>query len=114
MALGDLQEEPSAGKPHARICEGESRMAELLDHPSSRYARRRRPAKCLPINQIHQAQPRYTRRRWPGQMEKLWSPIHFHDRIVPRLREGGASDEQIQALLVDNPRRFFAGEPIPS
>ena len=33
MALGDLQEEPSAGKPHARICEGESRMAELLDHP---------------------------------------------------------------------------------
>jgi hypothetical protein len=33
VALGDLQEEPSAGKPHARICEGESRMAELLDHP---------------------------------------------------------------------------------
>ena len=31
MALGNLQEEPSAGKPHARICEGESRMAELLD-----------------------------------------------------------------------------------
>ncbi len=31
MALGDLQEEPSAGKPHARICEGENRMAELLD-----------------------------------------------------------------------------------
>jgi molybdate transport system substrate-binding protein len=23
---------PGAGKPHARICEGESRMAELLDH----------------------------------------------------------------------------------
>jgi len=32
VALGNLQEEPSAGKPHARICEGESRMAELLDH----------------------------------------------------------------------------------
>jgi hypothetical protein len=26
-----LQEEPDAGKPHVRICEGESRMAELLD-----------------------------------------------------------------------------------
>ena len=26
-------EEPSAGKPHARICEGESGMVELLDHP---------------------------------------------------------------------------------
>jgi hypothetical protein len=24
-------EEPGADKPHARICEGESRMAELLD-----------------------------------------------------------------------------------
>ncbi len=36
MALGDLQEEPSAGKPHARICEGESRMAELLDQPRPR------------------------------------------------------------------------------
>ena len=32
------REEPGAGKPHARICEGESRMAELLDHDlSSRH-----------------------------------------------------------------------------
>jgi len=31
-ALGQPEEEPSAGKPHARICEGASRMAELLDH----------------------------------------------------------------------------------
>ena len=34
--MGDLREEPSAGKPLARICEGESRMAELLDqYPTS-------------------------------------------------------------------------------
>jgi phosphotriesterase-related protein len=45
-------------------------------------------------------------------MEKIWNPLHFHRRIVPRLREGGASDADIRALLVDNPRRFFAGEPI--
>ena len=45
MALGDLQEEPSAGKPHARICEGESRMAELLDHPPSTTSTSRPPAK---------------------------------------------------------------------
>ncbi len=32
-AAGYPREEPSAGKPHARNCEGESRMAELLDHP---------------------------------------------------------------------------------
>ena len=31
--LGYPREEPYAGKPHVRICEGESRMAELLDHP---------------------------------------------------------------------------------
>jgi hypothetical protein len=29
---GYSREEPYAGKPHVRICEGESRMAELLDH----------------------------------------------------------------------------------
>jgi hypothetical protein len=31
LTRGKPQEEPSAGKPLARICEGESRMAELLD-----------------------------------------------------------------------------------
>lgn len=30
--LGHPVDEPSAGKPHARISEGESRMAEVLDH----------------------------------------------------------------------------------
>ena len=30
------REEPGAGKPPARICEGESRMAELLDHPPTK------------------------------------------------------------------------------
>jgi hypothetical protein len=29
--VGHPEDEPSAGKPHARLCEGESRMAELLD-----------------------------------------------------------------------------------
>ncbi len=28
---GHLREEPYEGKPHVRICEGESRTAELLD-----------------------------------------------------------------------------------
>jgi phosphotriesterase-related protein len=45
-------------------------------------------------------------------MEQIWNPLHFTRRIVPRLREGGANDEQIEALLVDNPRRYFAGEKI--
>jgi phosphotriesterase-related protein len=46
-----------------------------------------------------------------AQMEKVWNPTHFFERIVPRLADGGASDAQIEQLLVENPRRFFAGEP---
>jgi hypothetical protein len=34
-ALGNLREEPSAGRPHARIRGGESRMAELPDRHRS-------------------------------------------------------------------------------
>ena len=49
-----------------------------------------------------------------SQMEKVWNPTHFLTRIVPKLRNGGATDAQIEALLVDNPRRFFAGEPLAS
>jgi phosphotriesterase-related protein len=47
-----------------------------------------------------------------AQMEKIWNPTHFIDRIAPRLRDGGASDAQIEALIVDNPRRFFAGDAL--
>jgi phosphotriesterase-related protein len=47
-----------------------------------------------------------------AQMEKVWNPTHFIDRIAPRLRDGGVGDAQIEALIVDNPRSFFAGEPL--
>ncbi len=43
-----------------------------------------------------------------------WHPLHFLRDVAPQLREGGASEAQIQALLVDNPRRFFAGEKLPA
>jgi len=46
-------------------------------------------------------------------MTAIWNPTHFFERIVPQLREGGATEDQIEALLVDNPRRFFAAEPPP-
>ncbi len=32
MTLGHPREEQARGNPAARICEGEGRMAELLDH----------------------------------------------------------------------------------
>jgi len=43
-----------------------------------------------------------------------WNPLHFARDIAPRLRAGGASEAQLRALLVDNPRRFFAGEKLPA
>lgn len=36
---------------------------------------------------------------------------HFHDNIIPLLKSMGATDRHIETLLVDNPRRFFTGEP---
>jgi len=45
---------------------------------------------------------------------EIWNPSHFHKRIVPRLKDGGATDEQISMLLEENPRRFFAGEALPA
>jgi phosphotriesterase-related protein len=58
---------------------------------------------------------------WRGQpfppaaeaaMTELWNPSHFSLRIVPKLLEQGVTEEQIDALLVDNPRRFFEGEKL--
>jgi len=58
---------------------------------------------------------------WQGQpfppaaeeaMSKTWNPSHFSLRIVPRLKDLGITDEQIDALLIDNPRRFFAGDKL--
>jgi phosphotriesterase-related protein len=43
-----------------------------------------------------------------------WHPLHFLRDVAPALKQGGASDAQVQALLVDNPRRFFAGEKLPA
>jgi len=43
-----------------------------------------------------------------------WEPGHFLRRIAPRLKDGGANDDDIDLLLRENPRRFFAGEPLPA
>ncbi len=44
------------------------------------------------------------------QAVQVWNPTHFFERIIPQLRDGGATEAQIEALLVDNPRAFFSGE----
>ena len=40
------------------------------------------------------------------------SPTHLHDHILPRLLDAGVTRRQIDTMLVDNPRRIFADEPL--
>ena len=40
----------------------------------------------------------------------LFNPTHFHRNIIPRLLEAGVTQQQIDTMLVDNPRQFFSGE----
>ncbi len=47
-----------------------------------------------------------------AHMDAMFNPCHFHDDIIPMLKSMGANDRQIEMLLVDNPRRFFSGEPL--
>ncbi len=39
-----------------------------------------------------------------------WHYLHITNDVLPALRERGITDEQIRTMLVDNPRRYFAGE----
>jgi phosphotriesterase-related protein len=45
-----------------------------------------------------------------ARLHETWNPTHFDRKIVPMLRDAGIADEQIEALVSDNPRRFFEGE----
>jgi phosphotriesterase-related protein len=36
-----------------------------------------------------------------------WHYEHIHDDVLPALREAGVSDKDIDAMLVENPRRYF-------
>jgi phosphotriesterase-related protein len=53
---------------------------------------------------------------WRGRAPTLppdalprWQPTYVLRTIVPQLREAGVAESKIQAMLVDNPRRYFAG-----
>ena len=37
-----------------------------------------------------------------------WHYRHIHEAVLPALREQGVTEEQIAAMLVDNPRRYFS------
>jgi phosphotriesterase-related protein len=38
-----------------------------------------------------------------------WSMTIVHDRAIPALRDAGATDAQIETMLVENPRRWLTG-----
>jgi phosphotriesterase-related protein len=38
-----------------------------------------------------------------------WTPTHLFKNIIPFLKKAGVTDEQTHKILVDNPRRLFAG-----
>jgi len=42
------------------------------------------------------------------------NPLHFTNVIMPQLLEAGVSQAQIDAMLIENPRRYFAGEALPA
>ncbi len=39
-----------------------------------------------------------------------WNPAHLFDDIIPALKERGVTDQQVTAIIEDNPRRLYAGE----
>lgn len=43
----------------------------------------------------------------PPEALPLWEPTYVLRTIVPRLRDAGVGEAKIQAMLVDNPRRYF-------
>jgi phosphotriesterase-related protein len=45
----------------------------------------------------------------PPDLLPLWKPTYVFETIVPKLREAGVSAEKISTMLVENPRRYFAG-----
>ncbi|MFP7159486.1 phosphotriesterase-related protein [Priestia aryabhattai] len=52
---------------------------------------------------------------WPEQMKKKlekWHIGHIFENIIPALKEGGVTEEQINTILVDNPKRLFTGDPV--
>ena len=46
----------------------------------------------------------------PPDLLPLWKPTYVFETIVPKLREAGVSQEKISTMLVENPRRYFAGQ----
>jgi phosphotriesterase-related protein len=53
---------------------------------------------------------RVTPPSWRREHTPSWTHDHLSRRIVPRLLEAGADPRDVERMMVDNPRRFLAGE----
>lgn len=49
-------------------------------------------------------------RWWLGKQFVTPSPTHIFKNVIPALKEAGITDEQINTILIENPRIFLAGE----
>jgi phosphotriesterase-related protein len=45
---------------------------------------------------------------WRARMAPRWNMETIPRRIIPMLRDGGATDEELHQMLVVNPRRLLA------
>jgi phosphotriesterase-related protein len=48
----------------------------------------------------------------PFEDKAVHHPLRFERFVAPKLRASGISQDTIEALLTENPRRYFAGEPM--
>jgi phosphotriesterase-related protein len=44
----------------------------------------------------------------PSEVVPNWRPTHVFKNIIPALRDAGVAQGKIDAMLIDNPRNFFA------
>jgi phosphotriesterase-related protein len=45
-------------------------------------------------------------RQLPAMLPR-WHYLHIHNDVIPALRDAGVSQEQLDAMLIENPRRIF-------
>jgi phosphotriesterase-related protein len=48
-----------------------------------------------------------------GQFLPNWEPTHLFKRILPKMRELGLTESEINTMLVENPARYFQGQEAP-
>jgi len=39
-----------------------------------------------------------------------WNYLHIHNDVIPALQQRGVTKDQLQAMLVKNPRRIFEAQ----